>query len=65
MVEFAVLFKVDPDFPDVLGIHILLQAPGEHRANHLAPIIFKEGSQRMEIFSMAQAGCGIFSGEMA
>ena len=42
MVEFSVLFKVDLDFPDVLGFYILLQAPGEHPANNLAPIILRK-----------------------
>ncbi len=65
MVEFSMLFKVDPDFPDVLGFYILLQAPGEHPANNPAPVILKEGTHSVEIFSMAQGVCGIFSREMA
>ena len=64
MVEFSVFFKPNVDFPDVLRFHILLQAPGERPANNLTSIIFKEGTQRMEIFSLAQGDCGIFPGKM-
>ena len=65
MVEFSVLFKTDVDFPDVLRFDTLLQAPGERPENNLASVIFTEGAQSKEIFSMAQRVCGIFSGEMA
>ncbi len=64
MIEFSMLCKADVDFADVLRFHILQQTPGEHPANNLTSIIFKEGTKNMEIFSMTKGDCSIFPAKM-
>jgi hypothetical protein len=64
MIKFSMLYKANLDFTDVLRFDILLQSPGERPTNNLIAVIFKEVSNGLEIFTMSERDCGIFSRKM-
>jgi len=64
MIKFSMLYKANLDFTDVMRFDILLQSPGERPTNNLIAVIFKEISNGLEIFTMSERDCGIFSRKM-
>jgi hypothetical protein len=65
MVEFSMLYKTNMDFTDVMRFDILLQSPGERPTNNFIAVIFKKFSDGLEIFTMCERDCRIFSRKMA
>lgn len=64
MVEFSMLYKANVDFTDVMRFDILLQLSGERPTNNFIAFKFEEVSNGLEIFTLCDRDCGIFSRKM-